>query len=98
MKPDQPPPAQSWPLLIYALAAGAHFGLRADCSFEILDSAENESRRPGLSYDHFPGLLAETWGKVKAGVFRPEGENCDYCLLSRLCPRMDGEAAREEPA
>ena len=118
MKPGQAPPARSWPLLIYALAAGAHFGLPTDCAFEIMDSSEGEARRPGLPSGHpaldpdpaaraklakegalsFPGLLAETWGRVKAGAFRPEGENCDYCLFSRLCPRVDGEAAREEPA
>jgi RecB family exonuclease len=116
LKPGQPPPAKSWPLLIYALAAGAHFGLPADCSFEILDSAAGAARRLGLPSDHpaldpdpaarvraaeegafsFPRLLAETWAGIKAGVFRPEGENqCAYCLWGRLCPRADGEASRE---
>jgi hypothetical protein len=115
LKPDEPPPARGWPLLIYALAAGAHFGLPADSSFGILDPGEGPSRRPGPPSDHpaldpdpavrarlaeegsfsFPGPLAETWGRVKAGVFRPEGENCDYCSFSGLCPRVDGEAAGE---
>jgi hypothetical protein len=116
MKPGQPPPTRSWPLLVYALAAGAHFGLPADCSFEILDAAEGESRRPGPPAGHpaldpdpevrarlaeegvfsFPGLLAETWAGIKAGVFRPRSaDHCGYCLFGGLCSR--GEEA-EEPA
>ena len=109
MRPDEPPPARSWPLFIYTLAAGTNFGLPTDSSFEILDPAEGGTRRPGPSSDHpaldpeiraegafsFPRLLAETWGRVKAGIFRPEGEKCDYCPFTRLCPRMDGEDAGE---
>ena len=112
LKPDQPPPAKSWPLLIYTLAASAHFGLPADSSFEIMEPAEGPPRRLGLSSDHpamtrppedlddntlkFQKIMAETWAGIKAGVFRPEGEShCDYCLFDRLCPRTDGEAARE---
>jgi RecB family exonuclease len=113
LKPGQPPPPKSWPLIIYTLAAAAHFGLPADSSFEILDSAGGAGLRPGLSSDHtamsltsgagdeenIPRLLAETWAAIKAGVFRPEGENnCAYCLFGRLCPRLDGEAGPEEPA
>ena len=99
MKPGQPPPTRSWPLLIYALAAGAHFDLAADCSFEIMDAAEGEARRTGPTEEDafdFPGLLVETWSRIKAGIFRPEdGSHCAYCLFDRLCPKVDGEAARE---
>jgi hypothetical protein len=71
IKPDQPPPTRSWPLIIYALAAGAHFGLPADCSFEILDPAEGEARRPGPPSDH-PALDPDPLARARlaeAGAF-----------------------------
>jgi hypothetical protein len=52
LKPGQPPPPKSWPLIIYTLAAAAHFGLPAAASFEIVDSAGGAGRRLGLSSDH----------------------------------------------
>ena len=108
IKPGHSPPPRAWPLLVYTLAAGAHFRMPADSSFEILDPAEGAARRPGLPSDHpdmepsgggagFPQLLAEAWAGIKAGIFRPEaGSQCGFCSFGLMCPRADGEAAPED--
>jgi hypothetical protein len=72
MKPGQPPPPRSWPLLIYALAAGAHFGLPADCSFEILDPVGGEARRPGPPAGH-PSMEPDP--AARAGLAEEGGFN-----------------------
>jgi len=70
LKPGQPPPAGMWPLLIYTLAAEAHFGWPVDSSFEILDAAGGSARRPGLPSDHpamTPAPAAEDGAEAQAG-------------------------------
>jgi hypothetical protein len=112
-------PPSSWPLLIYALAAGKAFKLPAECSFEILAPTAKFNRRPGPATNSpemdldpqiradrareglvsFPNLLADTWGRIKKGIFPPragERNSCRFCAFTLLCPGAADDPEGEE--
>lgn len=101
--PPEPHP-RAWPLLIYSLAASAHFKKPVENRLEILDPWV-KTKRQGCASDHefmsapasaaqgpgFQKILAETWARLKEGSFpaTPEAEHCRFCSFGLLCPAVN---------